>query len=82
MTQSKEEHANMALFDGPLTIRKAMQCVDAHKYKSLMANGTWKLTLISNNPCPIGCKWVFCAKRDAMGHVVRYIARLVTKGFT
>ena len=80
LTQNDEEHANVAFLDGPLTIREAMQCVDANKweqamqeeYKSLMANGTWELTLVPHNRTPIGCKWVFRAKRDATGHVVRY----------
>ena len=89
MTQRSQEHANVALFDGPLTIREALQCVDANKwkqtmqeeYKSLMANGTWELIPMPNNHSPIGCKWVFRAKRDATAHVVRYKARLVAKGF-
>ena len=33
MTQDDEEHANVALLDGPLTIREAMQCVDANKWE-------------------------------------------------
>ena len=56
---------------------KAMQ----EEYKSLMANGTWELSPVSHNRTPIGCKWVFRAKRDGTGHVVRYKARLVVKGF-
>ena len=31
MTLSNEEHANVALLDGPLTIREALLCVDANK---------------------------------------------------
>ena len=89
MTQSDEEQENVALFDGPLTIRKAMQCMDAKKweqamqeeYKSLMAKGMWELTLVPQNCSPIGSKWVFRAKRDAREHVVRYKAQLVAKGF-
>ena len=75
MTQNDEEHANVALLNGPLTIREAMQCEDANKweqgmqeeYKSLMANGTWELTPVPHNCSPFGCKWVFCAKRDVIG---------------
>ena len=79
----------MARFDDHLTIRETMQCVNANKweqamqeeYKSLMTNGTWEVTLVRHNRTPIGCNWVFRAKRDATGHVVRYKARLVAKGF-
>ncbi len=86
---SDDEHANVALSDGPLTIREAMQGEDAIKweqamqeeYESLIANGTWELTPIPKGRNPIGCKWVFRAKRDASGNVVRYKARLVAKGF-
>ena len=47
LPQSEDEHANVALLDGPSTICEAMQCEDANKweqamdedYKSLMANG-------------------------------------------
>ena len=46
-----------------------------------MANDIWELILIPNNRSPIGCKWVFCAKKDALGHAVHYKARLVGKGF-
>ena len=52
-----------------------------NEYKSLMANGTWKLTTLPNNHTRIGCKSAFRAKRDALGHIVRYIARLVAKSF-
>ena len=79
----------MALLDGPLTIREAIQCVDANdweqamqeEYKSLMANGTWDFTPLLYNRHAIGCKWMFRAKRDATGHVVPNKARLVTKDF-
>jgi transposase InsO family protein len=87
--QVEDEHANVALSDGPLTIREAMQGEDAVKweramqeeYDSLIANGTWQLTPIPKDRNPIGCKWVFRTKRDVSGIVVRHKARLVAKGF-
>ena len=90
LPQSEDEHANVALLEGPSTIREAMQCEDANKweqamdeeYKSLMANGTWELTPTPKTRRPIGCKWVFRAKKDATGRVVHYKARLVAKGFS
>ena len=82
MTINDEEHANVVLLNGPLTIREAMKCVDANKceqaiqeeYKLLIANGIWELTLMPYNRSPSNCLWVFRAKRDATGHVVRYKA--------
>ena len=52
LPHGEEEYANVALLDAPLTIREAMSCDDANKwkqamqeeYKLLMDNGTWELT--------------------------------------
>jgi hypothetical protein len=52
------------------------------EYASLMANGTWELVPLPNNRKSVGCKWVFCTKRDASGHVLRHKARLVAKGYS
>jgi hypothetical protein len=61
---SDDEPANVALSNGPLTIREALQGEDAVKweqamqeeYESLIANGPWKLTPILEGRNPIGCK--------------------------
>jgi hypothetical protein len=52
------------------------------EYDSLVSWKTWTLV-----PCPAGrklvdSKWVFKLKRDAKGHIARYKARLVARGFT
>ena len=31
---------------------------------------------------PVGCKWIFKAKRNAQGNIKKYKAKLVAKGFT
>ena len=36
LPQSEDEHANVALLDGPSTIREAMQCEDANKWEQAM----------------------------------------------
>ena len=67
ITQSDEEHVNVALLDGTSLICKAIQCVDASKweqamqeeYKSLIANSTSELTPLPYNRHDIGCRWVF-----------------------
>ena len=70
----------MALLDDPLILRDAIAYDYAHKwedamhdkYESLMANGTLEFTTLPNNRTHIGCKWMFHAKRDALGHVLSY----------
>ena len=48
---------------------------------SLHANGTWELVKLPRGVRPVGTRWVFAAKRDGAGTVVRFKARLVAKGF-
>ena len=49
---------------------------------TLKAAETWKLVDAPDNANIVGSKWVFRAKKDAAGHVVRYKARLVAQGFS
>lgn len=44
--------------------------------------GTWELIEAPQNANVIGSKWVFRAKKDAAGNVIRYKARLVAQGFS
>jgi hypothetical protein len=44
--------------------------------------GTWKLVNTPEGANIVGSKWVFRAKKDANGKVVRYKARLVAQGFS
>jgi Reverse transcriptase (RNA-dependent DNA polymerase) len=48
----------------------------------LKSAGTWELVNAPGNANIVGSKWVFHAKKDAAGHVVRYKARLVAQGFS
>ena len=48
----------------------------------LKAAGTWKLEEAPLGANIIGSKWVFKVKKDAMGNVICYKARLVTQGFS
>jgi len=73
-----------------LNLCDAMRLEDASKweaamqeeYGSLMANGTWELVLLPKDRKSVGCKWLFCTKRDALGHIVKHKARLVAKGYS
>jgi hypothetical protein len=48
---------------------------------AIEANGTWKLEEAPAGIRPIGLKWVFKTKRDAVGNISKYKARLVVKGY-
>ena len=45
-------------------------------------NKMWSLVDLPDGCRPIKCKWVFKTKRDAKGHVERYKAILVAKGYS
>ncbi len=49
--------------------------------KALAKNETWKLTTLSLEKKPVGCKWVFTVKHRVDGSIERYKARLIVKGF-
>ncbi len=63
--------------DWPLW-EKAIQ----EKLETLKTAGTWELVNTPNEANVVGSKWVFRAKKDAAGNVVRYKARLVVQGFS
>ncbi|PPQ83602.1 hypothetical protein CVT26_001384 [Gymnopilus dilepis] len=48
----------------------------------LKGAGTWEMVDAPANANIVGSKWVFRAKKDAAGNVVRYKARLVAQGFS
>ena len=52
------------------------------EFKSMQDNQVWDLVQLPEGKRPIGCKWIFKTKRDSMGNVERYKARLVAKVFT
>ena len=52
------------------------------EYNSLMKNGAWELVEMPPGKNLVTCKWVFKAKHDANGNVIRFKARLVARGFS
>ena len=45
--------------------------------------GTWELVdHLGGNQVIVGSKWVFCAKKDAAGNIIRHKARLVAQSFS
>jgi hypothetical protein len=49
---------------------------------TLQAAGTWELADLPAGANLVGSKWVFRAKKDAAGNIVRYKARLVAQGYS
>jgi hypothetical protein len=71
----------------PVTYEEASQQAVWNKameeeYNALIKNGTWELVSLPEGRRPIGSKWVYKAKENEKGKVVRYKARLVARGFT
>ena len=48
----------------------------------LRAAGTWEVVDVPVGVNVVGSKWVFRAKKDVAGNIVRYKARLVAQGFS
>ena len=50
--------------------------------ESLRKNDTWDLVGLFDGRKTIGSKWVFKRKRNAIGHIEKYKARLVSKKYS
>ena len=74
----------------PRNLAEAKRCPDwplwekaiSEELTTLRKAGTWKLEEPPPGANIIGSKWVFKAKKDPSGKVVRYKARLVAQGFS
>jgi hypothetical protein len=85
------ETANVAAeVTEPKTFEEASRCKESVEWRkameseihSLKQNGTWSIQELPNGKTAIGCKWVYKAKTDDEGNVIRYKARLVAQGFS
>ena len=47
---------------------------------SMKSNEVWDLVELPQGQKAIGCKWVYKTKRDSLGNIERYKARLIAKG--
>lgn len=72
----------------PLNYKEAIKCNESEKctdamneeMESLSKNQVWELVNSPTNANLMGNRWVYKAKKDAEGNIVRYKARLVVKG--
>ena len=49
--------------------------------RALLENETWEVAKLPQGRKPLQTKWIFKVKRDGLGNVERYKARLVVKGY-
>jgi len=81
---------NVGAENDPETFSQAMNCRESalwlnamkEEMNSMASNGVWDLVELPNGSKVIGCKCVFKTKRDSLGNIERYMAKLVAKGFT
>lgn len=82
----EDEDLLLAEEDEPRTFEQAQQhdcwrLAMLDEMTSIEANGTWELVDLPPHHRPIGLKWVYKAKKNAMGIVTKHKARLVAKGY-
>ncbi|RVW71044.1 Retrovirus-related Pol polyprotein from transposon TNT 1-94 [Vitis vinifera] len=84
--QEPQEHEfDMGLEDDPISVSQVKQSSDSEKWieamkdemKSMKDNGVWDLVELPKGVKPIGCKWIFKAKHDSKGNIVRIIMALM-----
>jgi hypothetical protein len=86
----QESDYNIGAENNPESFSQAMNCKESELWynamkeemNSMKSNGVWDLVELPNGVKAIGCKWVFKTKKDSLGNIERYKARLVVKGFT
>ncbi|KAK2420702.1 putative mitochondrial protein [Trifolium repens] len=86
----QESDYSIGLENDPENFAQAVSCKESNLWydamidemNSMKNNGVWDLVELPNGVKPVGCKWVFKTKKDSLGNIERYKARLVSKGFT
>ncbi|KAJ9685151.1 hypothetical protein PVL29_017257 [Vitis rotundifolia] len=86
----QESDYNIGAENDPESFSQAMSCKESELWynamkdemSSMKCNDVWDLVELPNGAKTIGCKWVFKTKKDSLGNIERYNARLVAKGFT
>ncbi|RVW65982.1 Retrovirus-related Pol polyprotein from transposon TNT 1-94 [Vitis vinifera] len=86
----QESDYNIGAENDPESFSQAMSCKESELWynamkdemSSMKCNDVWDLVELPNGVKTIGCKWVFKTKKDSLGNIERYKARLIAKGFT
>ena len=86
----QESDYNIRAENDPEFFSQAMSCKESELWYNVMkdemssmkCNNVWDLVELPNGAKAIGCKWVFKTKKDSLGNIERYKAKLVAKGFT
>ncbi|RVW64595.1 Retrovirus-related Pol polyprotein from transposon TNT 1-94 [Vitis vinifera] len=81
---------NIGAENDPESFSQTMSCKESELWynamkdemSSMKCNDVWDLVELPNGAKTIGCKWVFKTKKDSLGNIERYKAKLVSKGFT
>ena len=63
-----------------LAAKQVWRSAMKEEISAILRNNTWTMVKPRKDIRPIGVKWVFRVKKDIMGKMVRYKARLVVKG--
>ena len=79
-----------AVSDEPRSIKEAVNSEECKLWKNAMVeemealdkNEAWDLVELPDGRKPIGSKWIFKKKLNAIGKVEKYKARLVAKGYS
>jgi hypothetical protein len=79
----------LLVLDEPISYQQAIECEERDKWLSAIRdeldahkkNKTWSIIKRTRDMNVIDTRWVFKVKRDSSGGVLKYKARLVTKGF-
>ena len=87
LTQIMEESHHDSNSELPTTVKEALECDEGKDWEDainteLKEIETWKLEDLPEGRQPIGCKWVFVKKKDNMGKILKYKARLVAQEFS
>ena len=84
------QETDIGVENDPETFSQAISCNESELWynamkdelDSMKSNEVWDLVELPKGVQAIGCKWVYKTKRDSLGNIERYKARLVGKGFT
>ena len=76
--------------DCPKTVKEALDSEEGEHWKKAMEEEvenlkeikTWTLKDLPEDRKAIGCKWVFVRKRNEMGDIIQWKARIVAQGFS